>query len=200
MQNHISRKKRFFVFMLAVILVMAGLMANRAYKNYLLTQKLKKEEIYMFRDTYYFSESVTDDVTIYAYYMVCEPVDSKIQLVEKLERLMIEKKIVQGAKEEYQKEYSERYRYDDPRISVEFYRPSREFPIGWQPVGNLSMQDYQEISENLLLSIDVPWDAKSEDDHTYYFWWKDRVMEDMKFDVYIRRTLEDGSFILIPKK
>ena len=199
MQNHISRKKRFFVFMLAVILVMAGLMANRAYKNYLLTQKLKKEEIYMFRDTYYFSESVTDDVTIYAYYMVCEPVDSKIQLVEKLERLMIEKEIVQGAKEEYKK-YAENYKCDDPRICIEFYKPSREFPIGWQPEGNLSMEDYQEISENLLLSIKIPSDAKSEDDHTYYFWWKDRVMEDMKFDVYIRRTLEDGSFILIPKK
>jgi len=199
MQKHISRERIFLVFVIAAILVIAGQAARYAYENHQLTQRLKEEEIYMFRDTYSFYVPVAGDSEIGAYCMVCEPVEDNVQLVEKLERLMKEKQVVQGAKDYYREKFGEEFGYNNLSIWVEFYKPSKEFPIGWQPEGSRTMEDYQEILDNLLLSIDIPWDAESEDEHTYYLWWQDSWHKDMNADVYKRKTQEDGSFILVPK-
>ena len=199
MQKHANREKIFLVVVIAAILVMVGLMANRAYENHNLTQRLKGEEIYMFRDTYSFYEPVAGDNEIGAYYMVCEPVDDKAQLVEKLERLMKEKQVVQGAKDFYGSKLGGEFGYNNLSISVDFYEPSKKFPIGWQPEEGLSIEDYQEISDYLLMSINMPWDAESEDEHTYYFWRQNTPFRYLTHDTYKRQTQEDGSFVLIPK-
>jgi hypothetical protein len=194
MQKHSRRERIFLAVVIATILIIAGQAAKYAYENRKFTQRLKVEEIYMI-GTYSFHANFS---TIYASYMVCEPVDDKAQLVEMLERRIKEKAVVQGAKN-YYREFEDKFGYNDLCITVDFYKPSKEFPIGWQPDKGYTMEDYQEISYNLLLSVEIPWDAESEDEHTYYLWWQNTRLNDMDFDVYNRRTKEDGSFILIPK-
>ena len=198
MQKHASRERIFLAFIIAAILVMAGQTAKYAYENHKHIQMLKEEEIYMFRDTYMFYKSVAGDGTICAYYMVCEPVDDSVQLVEKLERLMKEKQVVQRTKEYYREKLRRKFGCIDLWISVEFYKPSKEFPIGWQPEEGRDIEDYQEMLDNLLLSINTPWDAESEDEHTYYFWRQNIPLKYMMHDTYKRQTQEDGSFILVP--
>ncbi len=198
MQKHISTKKLLLVLILAVAMLL-GLMAKNAYENHKLTQRLKEEEIYMFRDTYSFYKPVAGDIEVGAYYMVCEPVDDKVQLVEKLERLMKVMQVVQRAKDFFREGLGEKYGYSNLRISINFFRPSKEFPIGWQPEEGRGMEDYQEILDYKLLSIDIPWDAESENEHTYYFVRQNPPPMYRTHEVYKRQTQEDGSFILVPK-
>lgn len=192
------RKKPLILTLLLVLaaaaaLVLAVRAVNRAHERDQLTQRLMKEEIYMFQDSYSYHAFAR---FVDAYYMVCEPVDDKIQLVEKLERLMEEKQVVQGVRDYYRETLGDQCGYDDLYIFVNFYRPSREFPIGWQPLEAYDMWDYSEINEYEILSICIPWDAETLDDHTYYFPKPDKPVS----DVYTRQTQEDGSFVLIPKQ
>ena len=124
-------------------------------------------------------------------------VDDKVELVEKLERLMEEKPVVKGVEDYYRENFGEIYGYDDLYIFVKFYRPSKEFPIGWQPLEAYGMEDYPEIGENLILSIEIPWDSDSVDEHLYKF--KNPNKQYLISDIYRRQMQEDGSFILIPE-
>ncbi|MPM38664.1 hypothetical protein SDC9_85294 [bioreactor metagenome] len=199
MQKRIGLKKWLLILAAAIVLVAGGLSARRAYEQNQLEQRLKAEETYMFQDTYMFCKDDAAGNEIYAYYMVCEPVDDKAELVEKLERLMEQKEVIEGARDYYRVKFGDKYGYDALRISVEFYKPSKKFPIGWQPLEAYSMLDYPEMSENLLVSVNVPWDSDSVDEHAYYFWWMSEPDNLMTFDVYSRETKEDGSFVLIPE-
>ncbi|HWP79897.1 MAG TPA: hypothetical protein VN446_04585 [Candidatus Acidoferrum sp.] len=196
MQKHIGFKKWLLILAAAIVLVAAGLSARRAAERNELTQRLMAEEIYMFQDTYMYHAFARN---VYAYYMVCEPVNDKAELVEKLERLMEQKEVIQGARDYYRENFGDKYGYDDLNIYIDFYEPSKKFPIGWQPLEAYDMVDYPEITENLLVSVKVPWDSDSVDEHTYYFWWMSEPNHDMTFDVYRRETKEDGNFVLIPE-
>ncbi|HWP79898.1 MAG TPA: hypothetical protein VN446_04590 [Candidatus Acidoferrum sp.] len=198
MQKRIGFKKWLLILAAAIVLVAASLSARRAAERNELTQSLKAEEIYMFQDTYLFRNYDAAGSVVYAYYMVCEPVDDKVQMVEKLERLMAQKEVIEGARDYYRENFGDKYGYDDLYISVKFYKPSKEFPIGWQPLEAYSMWDYPEIGENLLVSVNVPWDADAVDEHTYDFWRLNPPINNMTHDTYRRETKEDGSFILIP--
>ncbi len=191
MRKWFTAKKPWVFIAAAILLVIAGAAAKHWYERYQLTQRLKEEEIYMFQDTYMYHAFAKD---VCAYYMVCEPVYDKVQLVEKLERLMEEKQVVQGVRDYYQENFAEEYGYNNLHIFVYFFKPSKEFPIGWQPVEGYDMEDYQEITDYLILTIGFPWDAESKDEHTYYFWRPNGNDEILK-----RQTQEDGSFILIPE-
>ena len=198
MQKHIGFKKWLLILAAAIVLVVGGLMVRQAYERNQLEQRLKAEEIYMFQDTYMFRKFNAGESVIYAYYMVCEPVDDKEELVEKLERLIEQKQVVQGVRDYYRENFGEKYGYDDLYISVDFYKPSRECPIGWQPLEAYSMLDYPEATDNLLVSINVPWNASAVDEHTYDFWKLNPPINNMTHDTYRRETQEDGSFVLIP--
>jgi hypothetical protein len=199
MQKRIGLKKWLLILAAAIVLVVASLSARRAYERNQLTQRLKAQEIYMFQDTYLFRNYDAAGSVVYAYYMVCEPVDDKVQMVEKLERLMEQKEVIQGVKDYYRENFGDKYGYDDLRILIDFYKPSKEFPIGWQPLEDYSMWDYPDMSDNHMVSINIPWDAEAMDEHTYYFWWMSEPDNYMTFDVYRRETKEDGSFVLIPE-
>ena len=199
MQKRIGFKKWLLILAAAIVLVAGGLSARRAYERNQLAQRLMAEETYMFQDTYMFHKFDVGRSVVRAYYMVCEPVDDKVEQVEKLERLMEQKEVIEGVKDYYRENFGDKYGYDALRISVDFYKPSKEFPIGWQPLEAYSMEDYPEMTENLLVSVNVPWDSDSVDEHTYYFWWMSEPNNLMTFDVYARETKEDGSFVLIPE-
>ena len=201
MKSYFTGKRLLLYLAAAVILVLAGRGAKQAYDRYLLRQRLLEEEIYMFHDSYMYTSSVSGTIrTVYAYYMVCEPEEDKAALVEQLERLMEEKQAVQGARDYYREKFGELCGYDDLRISVEFYKPSKKAPIGWQPRVPYDINKDRDIGENLLLSINVPWDAESIDEHTYNFWGPDTPFDNMKIvDAYTRQTAADGSVILIPE-
>ena len=197
MQKHSGIKRWLLILAAAIVLVTGGLTARNAYEKNQLTQRLKAEEIYMFQDTYMFCKYDAGESVVCAYYMVCEPVDDKAELVEKLEQLMEQKEVIEGARDYYRENFGDKYGYDDLYISVEFYKPSKEFPIGWQPLEAYSMEDY-EISENHLVSINVPWGADSVDEHTYSFWRLNPPINNMTHDNYKWQPQEDGSLILIP--
>ena len=199
MQKHSGIKRWLLILAAAIVLVAGGLSARRAAERNQLEQSLKAEEIYMFQDTYMFCKYDAGRSVVCAYYMVCEPVDDKAEQVEKLERLMEQKQVVEGARDYYRDNFGDKYGYDDLRISIEFYKPSKEFPIGWQPLEAYSMEDYGEIYDYVYVSINIPWDASSVDEHTYYFWWMSEPNNLMTFDIYSRETQEDGSFVLIPE-
>ena len=196
MKSYFTGKRLLLYLAAAVILVLAGRGAKQAYDRYLLRQRLLEEEIYMFHDSYEYHEFVG---AVYAYYMVCEPEEDKAALVNRLERLMEEKQAVQGARDYYREKFGELCGYENLDISVKFYKPSRKAPIGWQPRVPYDVNKDRELSGNVLLSINVPWDAESIDEHTYYFWRPDTPFDDMTFDVYTRQTAADGSVILIPE-
>ena len=200
MQKRIGFKKWLLILAAAIVLVTCGLTAKHAYERNQLAQRLKAEEIYMFQDTYMFCKYDAGESVVCAYYMVCEPVDDKAELVEKLERLIEQKEVVEGARDYYRENFGDKYGYEDLRISIEFYKPSKEFPIGWQPLEAYSMEDYSEIYDNHLVSIIVPWGADSVDEHTYYFWRMSEPDNYMTGDAYRRETKEDGSFVLIPEE
>jgi hypothetical protein len=61
------------------------------------------------------------------------------------------------------------------------------------------MWDYPETSENLIVTINIPWDAKTEDEHTYYFWKPNPPFTNIIHDTFTRQTREDGSLVLIPE-
>ncbi|MPN05357.1 hypothetical protein SDC9_152607 [bioreactor metagenome] len=61
------------------------------------------------------------------------------------------------------------------------------------------MEDYPEIFDNVYMSVNIPWDADSLDEHTYYFWRLNPPINNMTHDTYTRETKEDGSFALIPE-
>jgi hypothetical protein len=199
MQKHNRIKKWLLILAAAIVLVAASLSARHAYEQNQLEQRLKAEETYMFQDTYMFRKFNAGVNVMYAYYMVCEPVDDKVQMVEKLERLMEQKEVIEGARDYYRENFGDKYGYDDLYISVEFYKPSKEFPIGWQPLEAYSMEDYPDMTENLLVNVNVPWDAGAVDEHTYDFWKLDPPINNMTHDTYTRETKEDGSFVLIPE-
>ncbi len=199
MRKPFTAKKLSVFIVAAAVLVLIGFWAKGAYEKHQLTQRLLEEEIYMFQDTYMFHHFDRGSSIIYAYYMVCEPVDDRARLVEKLERLMEEKRVVQGVRDYYREKFGEEFGYDDLLISVKFYKPSREFPIGWQPLELYDMEDYPEISPNLFVSIHVPWSSESEDDHTYLFWRPDTPFSNLTHDTFKRQPQADGSYILVPK-
>ena len=199
MQKHIGFKKWLLIFAAAIVLVAGGLSARRAYERNQLAQSLMAEEIYMFQNTYMFHKFDVGESIIYAYYMVCEPVDDKVEQVEKLEQLIEQKDVIEGVKDYYREKFGDKYGYDDLYISVEFYKPSKEFPIGWQPLEAYSMLDYPEMTDNVYVSVNVPWDANSVDEHTYDFWRLNPPINNMTHDTYTRETKEDGSIVLIPE-
>ncbi len=188
-----------------VILIIAGLWAKHAYEKHLMVEELREEGIYLFQGTTYFR---ADSRTIRAYYMVCEPVDDKTQLAEKLEQLMEEKDVVQKAKDYFQEdygkmygyEYIKRYKHEDLRISVYFYKPSKKYPIGWQPIEGYYISDYDEMNENLLMVINIPWNAETMDEHEYYFWEQNGTFRKTIHDTYKWQVQEDGSRTLVPEE
>jgi len=203
---HGKAKKAVLILSALAVLVTAGLIAKHVCEKREmtreqereqareLTQRLLDEEIYRL-DTYGISDS---QESIYVNYMVCEPVDDKAQLVEKLERLLVEKRVVENAKDFCLGLPEDGSQYDEYRISIDFYRPSKQFPIGWLPMGNYTLEDYEDIIKNRVISIDIPWDSESVDDHRYKFWKPDTRYDydTMTFDVYTRQTQADGSFVL----
>lgn len=110
---------------------------------------------------------------VYAHYMVCNPPESDEELKKMVDDFVEKNNIIEEIKERTKEKIKEKMPGATQNltqyftITLTFYRPSKKFPIGWQPYSKTVFSG-GEIGENAILSMWTKMDGSEDFEYSYY--------------------------------
>jgi len=175
--NHGIILRRIVLSIITGIVILIGIKAiPPRYEKYKKMQALIAQGIYEINDSqYYLPSYYSPRNTASAYFMVCNPPGDIMELVEKIDLFVEENCVRERILQKYSNDYS------DFVIELNFYKPSKKYPAGWQYYDKWHEFESAQIGKNCVLAIYIPWGAEAKEEFIY------RVFEqdDEKFNSYL---------------
>ena len=154
-------RKRLVALFLLVCVGVGSCNLLRINDEYWANQRLIEQGIYEVGNTFTY---VQVDNSLSSIFMVCEPPNDNDKLRLDVLKYIEEHNIVLEMKGRMPEGFRGSY------IDLAFVEPSSDFPVGWN--GGRYTGGYlfrSRITDYLLLSVSIPWDAHASEEYLFYF-------------------------------